>query len=41
MDEVLEQMPSTAFPVLTATILEDTPGPSDQEEDDDVEEEES
>ena len=35
MDEVLGQRPSTAPPVLTASIPEDTPGPSDQEEQED------
>ena len=42
MDEVLGQRPSTAPPILTASIPEDIPWPSDQEvEDDDDEEEES
>ena len=37
MDEVLGQRPSTAPPVLTASIPEDTPGPNDQEEDEEEE----
>ena len=40
MDEVLGQRSSTAPPVLTASIPEDTTWPSNQEEDDDDEEEE-
>ena len=35
VDEVLGQRPSTAHPVLTVSIPEDTPEPSDQEEEDD------
>ena len=40
MDEVLGQGPSSAPPVLTASIPEDKPGPSDQEEEDEDDEEE-
>ena len=39
MDEVSGQRPSTALSVLTASVPEGTPGPSDQEEEDQDDEE--